>query len=239
MSAPTQSRPGFDVDRYTRAVEASDADALVSQYSDDAEMEMIDRRTPPSAPTVLHGRDEIGEAVRDLCSREMTHEVLQSVADDKHVAYTERCTYPDGNEVLSMTMLDLRDGRIVHQSTVQAWDEEARAMESARFAPVPEREQADHENLEAATVGGQTVVRLELEPGWRWSEHAKPFQGTDSCMMTHCGYIVSGTLCCRMDDGTEKEFHTGDVAFVPAGHDAWVVGDETATVIDWRAANPG
>ncbi|WP_159943416.1 MULTISPECIES: nuclear transport factor 2 family protein [unclassified Nocardiopsis] len=237
MSAPAQTP--FDVDRYRRAVESADADALVSQYSDDAEMEMIDRRTPPSAPTVLHGREEIGETVRELCSREMTHEVVQCVADGEHVAYTERCVYPDGNKVLSMSMLDLRDGRIVHQSTVQAWDEEAQTMESADFMPIPERKEASHENLEAATVGGQTVVRLELEPGWRWSEHAKPFQGTDSCMMTHCAYMISGTLCCRMDDGTEKEFRAGELAFVPAGHDAWVVGDENVVAIDWRAANPG
>jgi hypothetical protein len=35
-----------------------------------------------------------------------------------------------------------------------------------------------------------------------------------------------------MDDGTEDEFGPGDVALLPAGHDAWVVGDEPVVVID-------
>jgi hypothetical protein len=35
-----------------------------------------------------------------------------------------------------------------------------------------------------------------------------------------------------MDDGTEAEFGPGDVSVLPPGHDAWVVGNETAVVID-------
>ena len=36
----------------------------------------------------------------------------------------------------------------------------------------------------------------------------------------------------RMDDGSEDEFGPGDVSLLPPGHDAWVVGDEPAVVID-------
>jgi hypothetical protein len=35
-----------------------------------------------------------------------------------------------------------------------------------------------------------------------------------------------------MADGTEEEFGPGDVGVIPPGHDAWVVGDEPAVVID-------
>ncbi|MFD6953366.1 MULTISPECIES: cupin domain-containing protein [unclassified Nocardiopsis] len=87
------------------------------------------------------------------------------------------------------------------------------------------------------SVGGQGVVRMTLEPGWRWSEHRGPALGTDTCTMTHCAYLVSGTMHCRMDDGTEREIGAGQVVFVPPGHDAWVVGEETAVLIDWCAAN--
>jgi len=38
----------------------------------------------------------------------------------------------------------------------------------------------------------------------------------------------------RMDDGTELDCQAGDVSLLPAGHDAWVVGDEPAVVIDFQ-----
>lgn len=240
MSAPPQAHPSFDADRYTRAVESADAEALVEQYSDDAEFEMFDQRTPPSAPAVLHGKEEIGEALRDLCSREMSHEVLQCVSDGEHVAVTERCTYPDGNKVMSMAMLDLRDGRITHQSTVQAWDEGASdTLQSAGFDGAGQSQEFERGRLDVVRVGGRSVMRMTLQPGWRWSEHLRHLQGTDSCMRTHCGYVVSGSLACRMDDGTEREFGPGEVVFIPPGHDGWVVGEEPAVMVDWCAAESG
>jgi quercetin dioxygenase-like cupin family protein len=45
-------------------------------------------------------------------------------------------------------------------------------------------------------------------------------------------YHVSGQLKVVMDDGSEELFGPGDVSLIPPGHDAWVVGDETAVLID-------
>lgn len=240
MSAQTQTDTPFDIDRYTQAVETADIDAIMTQYSDDAEMEMFDRRTPPSTPTVLHGKDEIDASLREVFSLEMTHEVLQCVADSEHVAYTERCTYPDGNKVMSMTMLDLRDGRIAHQSMVQAWDEGARdTLQVAGFDEAEKGEEFERGRRDTVRIGGQGVMRMSMRPGWRWSEHLRPIAGTDTCMMTHSFYLVSGTLHCRMEDGTEREIGAGEIAFVPPGHDAWVVGEEPVTLIDWGAPNEG
>jgi len=39
-----------------------------------------------------------------------------------------------------------------------------------------------------------------------------------------------------MADGTEMDLLPGDVATVPAGHDAWVVGDEPCVFLDFGAA---
>ena len=36
-----------------------------------------------------------------------------------------------------------------------------------------------------------------------------------------------------IDDGTEEEFGPGDVAVIPSGHNAWVVGDEVLVGIDF------
>ena len=38
--------------------------------------------------------------------------------------------------------------------------------------------------------------------------------------------MVSGKMCVKMDDGTEKTFGAGDVFYIPPGHDGWVVGEE-------------
>ena len=88
--------------------------------------------------------------------------------------------------------------------------------------------------LELIKIGGVMVGRATLEPGWRWSESVQSIAGTDSCEATHFQYHVSGTLIIRMDDGTEFECHAGDVSLLASGHDAWVVGDEPAVVVDFQ-----
>jgi quercetin dioxygenase-like cupin family protein len=88
--------------------------------------------------------------------------------------------------------------------------------------------------LELVTVTGGPVGRATFEPGWKWSEHVKPIAGTDSCQAAHVGYYVSGRMAVRMDDGEELEYGPGDVAVIPPGHDAWIVGDEPCVVIDWQ-----
>ena len=88
-------------------------------------------------------------------------------------------------------------------------------------------------NLDAAPVG-----RAILQPGWKWSEHVKPLLDppTDSCQAAHTGYILSGHLRVRMDDGEEVETGPGDFTIIPPGHDAWVVGDESCVMLDWQGA---
>lgn len=91
--------------------------------------------------------------------------------------------------------------------------------------------------LEIVRIGGGDVGRLTLEPGWRWSEHIKPAAGTELCEAPHFQFVISGTLRAVMADGTELDLKPGDVNVLPPGHDAWVVGDETAVVIDWGGAH--
>jgi hypothetical protein len=88
--------------------------------------------------------------------------------------------------------------------------------------------------VELITIGGATVARATLEPGWRWSTSVQPIANTRSCEAPHFQYHVSGTLKVVMDDGTEILCRPGDVSVLPAGHDAWVVGDESVVVIDFQ-----
>ena len=87
--------------------------------------------------------------------------------------------------------------------------------------------------IELVDLPGVTVGRAIFEPGWRWSEDARPTAQTASCQIAHVGYVVSGRFHVRMDDGTERELAPGDAHAVGPGHDAWVVGDEPAVIVDF------
>jgi hypothetical protein len=88
--------------------------------------------------------------------------------------------------------------------------------------------------LELIKIGGATLGRAILEPGWRWASSVQPISKTKSCEAPHFQYHVSGVLKVRMDDGTEFECRPGDVSFLPSGHDAWVVGDQPLVVVDFQ-----
>ena len=83
---------------------------------------------------------------------------------------------------------------------------------------------------------GSTAARLTFQPGWRWSECIKPVAGTDSCQTDHVGYMLSGRLHVLHEDGTEAEVKAGDVYRVAPGHDAWVVGQEAVTTVEFQGA---
>jgi hypothetical protein len=53
----------------------------------------------------------------------MTHSVENEVVGDNRIAFFEACEYPDGTHVLGAETLELRDGKIVRQVNVEAWDE--------------------------------------------------------------------------------------------------------------------
>ena len=110
------------------------------------------------------------------------------------------------------------------------------AAERKTFEQPDETRTFEKGSLDLVDVAGAQIGRLVLEPGWRWSDHVKPLAGTEWCEAPHFQYHVSGTLRIQMADGTELDAVAGDVTALPSGHDAWVVGDEPAVVIDWWGA---
>ena len=113
----------FDTDTLRRGIEDQTAATLLSLYADDAELRVIDHNTQPSQPKVLHGRDEIAQLLDDVYSRDMTHKLEECIVQGDRAAYSESCRYSDGVRVLAESMLTLRDGKIVEQTMIQAWDE--------------------------------------------------------------------------------------------------------------------
>jgi len=90
--------------------------------------------------------------------------------------------------------------------------------------------------VELVNIGGGTVGRLTLEPGWKWSVHVKPIAKTDWCEAPHFQYQAAGTMHVKMADGEEFDVGPGEITALPVGHDAWVVGDEAVVVIDFAGA---
>lgn len=106
--------------------------------------------------------------------------------------------------------------------------------ELKHFARPDEVREFPKGRLELVNIGGATVGRAIFDPGWRWATSVQPLVNTRSCEAPHFQYHVAGVLMVKMDDGTELECHPGDVSLLPSGHDAWVVGDQPAVVVDFQ-----
>jgi class 3 adenylate cyclase len=86
--------------------------------------------------------------------------------------------------------------------------------------------------LEIYNLDDLVFGRTEFQPGWQWSKDVKAIAGTELCQYHHIGYAISGLLRVEMADGTTAEIGANQVFEIPAGHDAWVIGDEPWVTID-------
>jgi hypothetical protein len=118
----------------------------------------------------------------------------------------------------------------------QPWEDEDMPPETEKkdFSKADEVRVFPKGKLELVTIGGASIGRATLEPGWRWSTSVQPIAKTKSCEAPHFQYHVAGTLKVVMDDGAELECKAGDVSLLPSGHDAWVVGNENVVVVDFQ-----
>jgi len=108
---------------------------------------------------------------------------------------------------------------------------EHQSLDSPKTTKMP-----PHGRIELVDVGDATIGRTRFEPGWKWSTDVKPQAGTGSCQLLHRIYMVSGRLHIRMEDGQEMDLGPGEAAYIPPGHDAWVVGDEAVVNISFSHA---
>src|SRR5665213_3812141 len=112
--------PGVSAVELTRAIEGRDAKSLAAFYAD-ALLRIVDQDNPPSKPREFKGKQAIASYFDDVCSRAMSHHIESSVTNGQTLAFTQACTYPDGTKVLCAAMLDIKDGKIVRQTAIQAW----------------------------------------------------------------------------------------------------------------------
>jgi hypothetical protein len=106
------------------------------------------------------------------------------------------------------------------------------AMQKARLADI----ESDVHGLiskRTAELDGVSVTEVTFGKGARWSQDLKEYAGTDLCELPHVAVVTSGALGVQMVDGSEEVFSAGDVMLLPPGHDAWTVGDEACTFIEF------
>jgi len=108
------------------------------------------------------------------------------------------------------------------------------AAEWKNFGKPDEVREFPKGRVELIRIGGAMIGRAIFEPGWRWATSVQPLAKTSSCEAPHFQYHVSGVLRIKMDNGKEFDCMPGDVSLLPSGHDAWVIGNEPAVVVDFQ-----
>lgn len=113
------------------------------------------------------------------------------------------------------------------------------ALETMQKAHLDSAARDVHGKISKQTVelDGVKVTRVRFGVGAKWSADLKEYAGTESCLLPHVAFVLSGRIMIRMDDGSEEEFGTGDVMMLPPGHDAWTVGDEPCDFIEFSQGN--
>jgi quercetin dioxygenase-like cupin family protein len=89
-----------------------------------------------------------------------------------------------------------------------------------RFEKADEIREFEKGRFEIVRLGGMTIGRATYQPGWRWSVDVGAATGANSCQVEHVGMVVSGCATAAMDDGSVIEMRTGDIFYVPPGHDS-------------------
>lgn len=85
--------------------------------------------------------------------------------------------------------------------------------------------------VDEVEAGAGRVKRVMYPPGWRWADAMSGVTGTDLCRHVHVGCIVQGSMVVRFDDGCEVTYTAPEAVVLEAGHDGWVVGDETVVLV--------
>ncbi len=107
--------------------------------------------------------------------------------------------------------------------------------EKKKFSSADDVREFKNGKMSLVTVGNFSLGKIELKPGWRWSKDLKPIVKTETCELAHKEYVISGRLHVLMNDGSEFEVGPGDVAYLPAGHDGWIVGNETYVALEFNS----
>ena len=107
-------------------------------------------------------------------------------------------------------------------------------MWNGNFSKPEATREYPHGHTEVVRIGAAQILRNTFEPGWQWSKDIGSSVHKTICDASHTIYVQQGHVRVRVADGSEKDLHAGEVAYLAPNHDAWVVGNETAITIDFQ-----
>jgi hypothetical protein len=109
-------------EKYKRAAESKNEQALLALYADDAQIVDVNKRNPPAKPEEHRGRtsivDWLGKVPKDL-----EHSVGDEVIGEDRMAFTYRCRYPTGQEVFGVHVCEVEGGKIKREVVAESWDD--------------------------------------------------------------------------------------------------------------------
>jgi hypothetical protein len=102
------------------------------------------------------------------------------------------------------------------------------------LAPIAgaERRDVGGAQVDVMRAGAARIRRIVYPPGFRWSHSVKPTVHTDSCMHAHVGFLARGHVQGEYRDGCRFDFVAPQALAIEPDHDAWIVGDEPAVLIE-------
>jgi hypothetical protein len=96
-----------------------------------------------------------------------------------------------------------------------------------------ERQEVGGIVVDIVRVGNGRVKRAVYPPGFRWSTHMRPTVRTELCMHAHIGFLARGHIAGEYADGCAFDYTAPSMVTIVPGHDAWVVGDEEAVLVQF------
>jgi ketosteroid isomerase-like protein len=122
---PVNTSTTLDIETLRRGFEEWDIEALLGLYAEDVELIQIDRDNPPSTPRVRHGKEVFRGMFEHCAAAGVKGSVENGVADGDRAAATVTCEFPGGRKVVSNSLMELEDGRIVRQHDIASGDPKA------------------------------------------------------------------------------------------------------------------
>lgn len=98
--------------------------------------------------------------------------------------------------------------------------------------PGAEHREVGGASIDVIRAGTVRVRRVVYPPGFRWSKNMQPEVGTAHCMHAHLGFLARGHVQGEYADGCRFELVAPQAVLIAPGHDAWVLGDEPAVLIE-------
>jgi hypothetical protein len=78
----------------------------------------------------------------------------------------------------------------------------------------------DGATIETCNLEGKKVMKMHIHPGFDWNKAVgcKMAGSPTSCQHAHFGYMESGSMKIKYDDGTEETIKHGETYFIKPGH---------------------